>query len=248
MTKKILIVGESWTCFTTHVKGVDTFRTSLYQEGAGYLRSAIEGAGYEVVYIPSHAALDGLPYTVEEFRQYAAIILSDVGSNTLLLPTATFSQGQRRPNRCISIRNYVLNGGALIMIGGYMSFTGIDGTARYGSTPIADILPVTCLPYDDRAEHPEGIIAKVVKDNHPLVKGISGEWPFLLGYNKTQAKPDCEVVVEVDGDPLIAAGEWGKGRSAIFSSDCSPHWAPPEFVNWQHYETIWSNMLEYLIK
>jgi uncharacterized membrane protein len=248
MSKKILIAGESWTSFTTHVKGVDTFRTSLYQEGVSYLRTALEAAGYEVIYIPNHLAQDNLPFTAEEFAQYAAVILSDIGSNTLLLSSATFTQSQRRPNRCNSIRDYVKNGGALLMIGGYMSFSGVDGTARYGSTSIADVLPVSCLPYDDRSEHPEGIIPKVVKGDHPLVKGISGEWPFLLGYNKTIVKPGAEVAAEIDGDPLIAAGNFGKGRSAIFASDCSPHWAPPEFVNWQYYNRIWENILGYIIK
>jgi uncharacterized membrane protein len=248
MSKKILIAGESWTSYTTHIKGVDTFRTSLYQEGVSYLRGALEKAGYEIHYVPNHAAQDDLPFSTEEFGSYAAVILSDIGSNTLLLPTATFAQSQRRPNRCDSIRDYVLNGGALLMIGGYMSFTGIDATARYGSTSIADVLPVSCLPMDDRREHPEGIVAKVTKSDHPLVKGISGEWPFLLGYNKTVAKPGCEVAVEIDGDPLIAAGDFGKGRAGIFASDCSPHWAPPEFVSWRHYDTIWANMLSYLIR
>jgi uncharacterized membrane protein len=248
MPKKILIAGESWTSFTTHVKGVDSFRTSLYQEGVSFLRSALEKAGYEIHYVPNHAAQDGLPFTTEEFAGYAAVILSDIGSNTLLLPTATFAQSQRRPNRCDSIRDYVLSGGALLMIGGYMSFTGIDAAARYGSTSIAEVLPVSCLPTDDRREHPEGLVPRITLSGHPLVQGISGEWPFLLGYNKTLAKPGCEVAAEIDGDPLIAAGDFGKGRAGIFASDCSPHWAPPEFVNWQHYGTIWSNMLGYLIR
>jgi uncharacterized membrane protein len=68
----------------------------------------------------------------------------------------------------------------------------------------------------------------------------------LLGYNKTLPKPGCDVVAEIEGDPLIATGNFGRGRSAVFCSDCSPHWAPPEFVEWKHYATIWKNMLEYL--
>ena len=42
------------------------------------------------------------------------------------------------------------------MIGGYFSFQGIDGSARWRRTPVEDVLPVTCLPYDDRVEVPEG--------------------------------------------------------------------------------------------
>jgi uncharacterized membrane protein len=248
MSKKVLIAGESWTSFTTHIKGADSFTTSVYQEGVQFLRAAIEKAGYEVVYIPNHLAQDQLPFTVNEYKKYGAVILSDIGSNTLLLPSLTFSQSQQFPNRCQILKDYVLEGGAFIMIGGYMSFSGIDSKARYGNTSIADILPVQCLSVDDREEHSEGLSAKIVMPEHPLVTGIVGEWPVLLGYNKTKIKQGCDLVVKIGEDPLVATGNFGKGRSAVFTSDCSPHWAPPVFTDWVHYEKIWSNILSYIIK
>jgi uncharacterized membrane protein len=247
MARKVLIAGESWTSFTTHVKGVDTFHTSVYEEGAAWLREAVEKAGFEAVYVPNHHAQDRLPFTAEEYGEYAAVILSDIGSNTLLLPSVTFSKSMKRPNRCAAIRDYVRGGGALVMIGGYMSFSGIEGKARYGATAIAEVLPVSCLSVDDRREHSEGVVPRVLKA-HPLVEGIDGEWPALLGYNKTGVKPEAEVAAEIDGDPLIAAADFGRGRSAVFTSDCSPHWAPPEFVGWKHYNTIWKNMLNYIVR
>ena len=42
------------------------------------------------------------------------------------------------------------------MIGGYFSFQGIDGKARWRNTPVEEALPVSCLAYDDRLEIPEG--------------------------------------------------------------------------------------------
>jgi uncharacterized membrane protein len=75
-----------------------------------------------------------------------------------------------------------------------------------------------------------------------------GEWPVLLGYNKTKIKQGCDLVVKIGEDPLVATGNFGKGCSAVFTSDCSPHWAPPVFTDWVHYEKIWSNMLSYIIK
>ena len=144
----------------------------------------MESGGYEVTYVPNHHAQDGLPFTGQEYAAYDAVILSDIGSNTLLLPSATFGRSEKRPNRCQAIRDYVLDGGALVMIGGYMSFTGIDAKARYGSTALADVLPVVCLEMDDRREHSEGVYGVVTKD-HPLTQGIVGDWPALLGYNRT---------------------------------------------------------------
>ena len=36
MAKKVLLAGESWMSYTTHVKGFDTFYTSVYETGEKY--------------------------------------------------------------------------------------------------------------------------------------------------------------------------------------------------------------------
>jgi len=247
MTKKVLISGESWMSYTTHVKGFDSFYTSVYEEGVGFIKKAIENAGYEVDFIPNHLAPEHFPTTMEELNKYSCVILSDIGSNTLLLPHKTFTKSIRTPNRCELIKNYVNEGGAFLMVGGYMSFTGIDAKTRYGQTPIKDILPVQCLEIDDRAEHPEGIVPVTVK-KHEALQGLPEEWPHFLGYNKTNAIPEGEVLATIDGDPFIAVGDFGKGKSAVFTSDCAPHWGPPEFVNWEFYDELWKGLLNYLTK
>jgi uncharacterized membrane protein len=234
--------------YVTHVKGFDTFYTSAYEEGAGPIIEAIKKAGYEVEYLPNHLAPDHFPYTMEELSQYDCVILSDIGSNTLLLPNQTFTKSIQTPNRLQLIKDYVNNGGAFLMVGGYMSFTGIDAKTRYGQTPIKDILPVECLDIDDRAEHPEGIVPVTVKD-HEAIKGLpKEEWPHFLGYNKTKAIPEGEVLVTIGDDPFIAVREYGKGRTAAFTSDCAPHWGPPEFMNWEYYDELWKGILDYLTK
>ena len=35
---KILIAGESWMSHTVHVKGFDSFTTSVYEEGIEYIK------------------------------------------------------------------------------------------------------------------------------------------------------------------------------------------------------------------
>ncbi len=247
MSKKILLAGESWTSFTTHVKGFDTFYTSVYEEGVEFIGNAIKEAGYELVYMPNHYAPVKFPYTVEELQEYACVILSDIGSNTLLLPPDTFAKGAVHPNRCQAIKDYVLNGGALLMVGGYISFSGIDGKARYQTTPIQDVLPVECLKVDDREEHPEGIKPYLV-EKHPALKDIDGNWPALLGYNRTLPKENCPVPVKIGNDPLVAFGHFGKGKSAVFTSDCAPHWGTMEFVDWKGYNTLWKGILDYITK
>lgn len=245
--KKILIAGESWMSFTTHVKGFDTFQTSVYEEGIEQLREAIEKGGYDVDFLPNHLASTKFPYHIEELKQYSAVILSDIGANTLLLAPETFNFSIRKPNRCQLLKDYVLQGGALIMIGGYMTFSGIDGKGKWGSTPVQDVLPVNILNYDDRCEHPEGVKPQIVNE-HEGILGLPKEWPFLLGYNKTIIKPDAYLAVTINNDPLIAFGSYGKGKSAVFTSDCAPHWAPPEFTGWSYYNKLWQSMLCWLTK
>ena len=45
MGKRVLLAGESWSSHTTHVKGFDTFYTSVYEEGGKWLIEALEASG-----------------------------------------------------------------------------------------------------------------------------------------------------------------------------------------------------------
>ncbi|RTL62525.1 MAG: cytoplasmic protein, partial [Pseudonocardiaceae bacterium] len=33
--------------------------------------------------------------------------------------------------------------------------------------------------------------------------------------------------------------------SVAFTSDLAPHWAPPEFVEWEHYAALWLSILSW---
>lgn len=246
MNRRVLLAGESWMSYTTHVKGADAFYTSTYEEGAGPLLAALQASGWETTYLPNHLAQAQFPQNGEALAQYACVILSDIGSNTLLLHPDTFAKGRRTPNRCQLLAGYVRQGGALLMIGGYMSFSGIQGMAKYAQTALAQVLPVACLAQDDLMEHPEGIAPAVLQADHPALAGVPQDWPHFLGYNKTLARPDSQVVMQIDGDPFLAFADVGQGRTGMFASDCAPHWGPPEFVNWRGYQPLWGAILAYL--
>ncbi len=140
-------------------------------------------------------------------------------------------------------------GGALLMYGGYYSFQGINGGARFRNTPVEEVLPVTCLPYDDRVEVPEGFTPTVADAKHPMLKGIKGPFPYLLGFNEVVVKPGAEVVMTVSPDykdlPLLVAGRYGKGRTVAWTSDVGPHWLPPEFIAWDGYGPLFERMLDW---
>lgn len=245
-TTQVLIAGESWVTHSIHQKGFDSFTTTAYEEGVGPLRHALEAGGYEVVYLPNHVAASEFPETTSELARYGAVILSDIGSNTLLLHPDTFGRSVPRPDRLVAIRDYVAAGGGLLMVGGYLTFQGIEAKARWSGTPVEEALPVTIQALDDRVECSAGVAPLVRQLDHPIVTGLPAKWPALLGYNRVLAKDGADVVVAVGEDPLIVAGAYGRGRSAAFTSDCGPHWCPPPFVAWEGYAPMWQQLVGWL--
>jgi uncharacterized membrane protein len=245
MTKRILIAGESWTVHSIHQKGFDSFTTTEYAEGVRWLKAALEKGGWEVTFQPSHVAARDFPFTAEELAAYDVVLLSDIGANTLLLHPDTFTKSKVLPNRLVSIRDYVAKGGGLVMVGGYLTFQGIDAKGQYAGSPIEEALPVTIERGDDRVEAPQGVTPVVTDAAHPIVADLEEEWPALLGYNRIAAKSDGALVATVGDDPLIVAGSHGAGRSVAFASDCGPHWAPPPFVEWSGYDRLWTQIADW---
>src|ERR1700733_5868333 len=224
---RVLLCGESWITHSLHIKGVDSFSTSSYVEGAGQLRAVLERAGIEVEYLPGHLVPSQFPASAAELAGYGAVILSDIGANSILLAPQTFERSQRAPDRLAAVAQYVGNGGGLLMIGGYLSFAGIEGKARYHGTPVEDVLPVTISAVDDRVERPPGVRPEPVAPAHPVLAGIPAPWPGLLGYNRVTARPGAEVLARCAGDPLVACWEYRAGRRAGLTSGGAPPPAPP---------------------
>lgn len=241
----VLIAGESWMTHSIHVKGFDSFTTSNYLEGVGPLRDALEAAGHEVKFLPNHVAPTEFPTEMERLHAFDVIILSDIGANTLLLPDATFIRSEATPNRLQLIHEYVQQGGGLLMVGGYLTFQGIEGKAAYRGTPVEAVLPVKLYAHDDRNELPQGERPTIEAADHPVLHGLSN-WPPFLGYNRSTIREDASLIASLQGDPFIAVREVGKGRSAIFASDCGPHWGPPAFLEWDGYKGLWNNLVTWL--
>jgi uncharacterized membrane protein len=246
MQVKILLAGESWISASTHLKGFDFFSSTYYATGGDFLIAALKSAGFDVTHYPNHEAARSFPLRIDELRQYGAIILSDIGSNTLLLPPEVFLEGKRVPNRLELLKEYVSEGGGLVMAGGYLSFQGIYGSARYHRTPIEEVLPVSLLAIDDRIEKPEGISPCVVKKDHPITKDVAHAWPYLLGFNEVRVKEHGEVLATVADHPLLVAGLFGKGRAVAWTSDVGPHWCPKEFVDWPGYRQLWQQIIAWV--
>jgi uncharacterized membrane protein len=252
MATRVLLAGESWVSAATHYKGFDQFGSVTFHLGAEPLVEALKGSPFELRYMPAHEAATAFPLTLEGLREYGAVILSDIGANTLLLHPDVWLKGRPVPNRLKLLREYVRGGGGLLMIGGYYSFQGINAGARYHRTPVEEALPVECLPYDDRLEVPEGFRAELVRPEHPVLAGLTDPWPLLLGLNEVRVKggPEVELLAKVPdsegGHPLLVAGRFGQGRTLAWASDIGPHWLPQEFADWEGYGRLWRQALTWV--
>jgi uncharacterized membrane protein len=243
---RVLLVGESWVSSSTHLKGWDFFSSTVYETGVEYLEKALVGAGFDFEHMPSHVAAREFPLIEKDLEDYDVLILSDIGANTLLLHPDTWVKGQATPNRLKLVGEWVRKGGGLAMCGGYYSFAGIYGAAKYYRTPIETILPVSIHCFDDRVEAPQGVSPIVVDGAHPILDGIPAGWPYLLGFNELVLKPDARLLAKVDEYPLLAVRTEGNGRSLAWASDIGPHWCPEVFATWEGYKRLWSQSVEWL--
>ena len=202
---------------------------------ASYLAGVLAHHDIEFDYVASDVTFDASLFADD----CTALIISDYKSDKFA--PADFERIVAR----------VRKGMGLLMIGGYYSFQGINGGARYHGTPVEEVLPVEILPWDDRVEVPEGFTPVVRDRRHPILDGFRGAWPALLGFNEVKPKPDALVLATVSADygekPLLVAGGHGKGRTLAWTSDIGPHWLPPEFAAWKGYARLWRQSLGWLV-
>lgn len=243
---KVLFVGETWVNVTTEIKGFDSFTLTHYRDGSNWLRDALEKNQISVDHIPCHLAPDKFPFKKSELGAYDVVIFSDVGSNTLLLTRECTEECRAIPNRLEVIKEFVAGGGGFVMIGGWMSFQGIDGKAHYKYSPVEEILPATLLDGDDRIEVCSGLRPTKTTVFHPVTAKLPEEWPAILSYNKIVAKAKASVLATGNGDPLLLATEYGEGRTIAVAFDCAPHGAPFDFLNWEGYPVLWSGIVRWL--
>jgi uncharacterized membrane protein len=248
----ILLAGESWTSTATHIKGWDQFPSVTHHRGADPFIARVGTEGLNFRYMPCHEAAEDFPDTAEALAAYDVVILSDIGANTLLLPSAVWVHSRRAPNRLKAVRDYVRAGGGLLMVGGYYSFQGINGAARYRATAVEDALPVEIHPWDDRIEIPEGVLPETAAPGHEILNGVTGAMPHILGINEVRAKPGAETLLKLPdaegGHPLLTVGTFGQGRSAAWTTDIGPHWLPNDVLAWDGFPVLMRNLMRWLAK
>jgi uncharacterized membrane protein len=240
----VLLAGETWISEATHYKGFDSFTSVTFHSGADDYIAALNAHNITVRHMAAHDVPQQFPSSANELSAYDVIVLSDIGANSFQLPPETWLEGKASPDRLQTLAQWVKDGGALMMAGGYLSFQGFQARANFARSAVAEVLPVTMSDFDDRAEASSGAAVKGVSDS--LGALISSDAPALLGYNRVEAKPDATLHATVGGDVLIATGEYGSGRSLVWTSDIGPHWCPTPFVKWSGFAPLMAGMIQWL--
>lgn len=162
-----------------------------------------------------------------------------------------------------SIRSYVEDGGAFVMIGGESSF----GEGGYQTSPLAAILPV-----EPTGQAPdETIFSPVLTEQgarHPITQLLPGleanraAWsalPPVPGVNVTQARPEAQVLLEhptlragSGAVPVLAVMQAGRGRSMALTTDSSWYWSMVAAGRTggtpRAYERFWSGAIRWLVR
>lgn len=147
-----------------------------------------------------------------------------------------------RPEDLAALAEVIASGRGLLMIGGYHSF----GPGSYHRTPLKDVLPIEMSRFERQSSDPlspinvdlhlepeEGLPMRPVRP-HPITRLASDEenqelWqrlPPLAGANRLRSVKDtAQILAESPGgDPLLIAGDYGRGRSLAFAGDSTFRW------------------------
>jgi len=244
---KVLYTGDEVMLITTYVKGMNAWTDGIIHSEAGHmLKSLRSDPEIEVDYIPTSQVQREFP---ADFSKYDVVIYSDVGTDTVIMYEDRFLNCPMGKNRLGALKEFVKGGGGLAGIGGWLSFGGMYGQAKWHNTPIEEVLPVTCHPWDDRVELSEGMKPDVVDPDHPIMKGIdwNGAPVLFSGYNQVEKKPEGKLLAEYNGDPIVVAGSYGEGRTMVLASDCAPHWGRG-FVDWPGSRDFSIQLVKWLAK
>ena len=144
---------------------------------------------------PHSSAMTNWPRRAGELGQYHLVVLAGV-------PVAAFSDKQ-----LAHLRQYVLDGGGLILMGS-MSGWKHEPSDGWWKSPLADLMPLEPTPsgpVEVRDVHPSD-------RNHPLWRGLPATPGDLVAFvRKTRPAADATVIATTDGAPLIAERKAGKG-------------------------------------
>ncbi|MBD3307237.1 VWA domain-containing protein [candidate division KSB3 bacterium] len=79
---------------------------------------------------------------------------------------------------------------------------------------------------------------------HAIVHGISADFPPIYGQIVTYPKPGASVILTTGQGPLLAAWQYGLGRSVAFTADLAPRWGK-DWVRWAEYGRFTAQLVKW---
>ncbi|MFN8371574.1 MAG: VWA domain-containing protein [Anaerolineae bacterium] len=82
----------------------------------------------------------------------------------------------------------------------------------------------------------------------PILDGIRSV-PQLFGYIATTPRDTAQVILRTpddNADPILAAWQYGLGRSVAFTSDATARWGQ-DWIDWSNYAQFWSQAVRWTI-
>ena len=256
---KIYYIGD-WAIMTGPVFAETPFNYThkgleIYNYGH-WLKDALESDGqHQVTSVPTWDFYKLGPGEYEQvLADYDVVVFSDVEAKIFQLAPGFFDREKfghgvlTFPDRVRLTVEAVEAGLGVMFLGGWLSFTGELGKGGWNRTRLREILPVRCLQHEDLVESTEGFTA-VAEPGNPVFEGLDLDtFPPILGYNKTLPREGHSIfsTVRETGDPLVAGGQFGRGRTLAYTSDPAPHWGI-NFVFWENYQAFWLHCLDYVL-
>ncbi len=123
------------------------------------------------------------------------------------------------------------------------------GNGRYHFTNDANSIPSIFTEETSLATRAyiveEPFFPEVVSSS-PILSGIQST-PNLRGYVATSPKSLAQVILKSPKeDPVLAAWQYGLGRSLVFTSDATGRWAA-EWVGWPGFASFWVQAVRYTV-
>ena len=156
----------------------------------------------------------------------AVIVLANV--DTLLL----------KPSRMERIKNFVANGGGLVVLGGECAFE----RGGYTNTPLAEILPVTMKPEYMIPAYPKGLTLKRAPGATWLPAFTGNAAAFFV--QTLVPKPDATVQMLAGELPAIISGNYGKGRVVAVALSSTGE-GPNAFWDWPEWPKLLGQAIDW---
>lgn len=164
-------------------------------------------------------------------------------------PSNLVELSQEMADQGITVSTVALGSGAA---GALLSDMATNGRGRYYEAAEAQEVPQIFTRETMQASRSaikEDLYASAPVTEHPMMSGYeSVEFPFILGYVMTRAKPTAQVLMAVEsGDPLLAVGRFGLGFGVAFTADLTERWGG-EWLAWEGFGSFWAQVFRGALK